>query len=800
MELYINNFKVDLNERLPFPLTYKISDIKNLNERRGNNSKTITLPGTKGNLFLLYQAFSLSSTDSFRTTQSTFDFDPGRKVPARYYEDGILLFNGYCQLVESTLSNGEWSFEIILFSEQIDYMAKLKQVNINELDFNEYNHECTRDNQTDSWDGIIKINNTSTSNKSGSNWDGLGYYYGLIDYGFSRSNPRSFSVEQIIPQVFIYDILKRLFEIIGITWNSAFFESQRFKRLLLAYSGGEVESISQSTADYYTAINDETPGERLFVSYDQIESVSKVPFINEWISEYDNRIFSTYLKINNVSDPSGQMTGSSLFRFQALSNAIYQLNYTGEHDVSLDVIVSGANLIRANFKLKILLRIVKNGVWINSWKDVVYNISAQNFTGPTTANISFNFSKLIDMKINDEINYIDFAVRLDSAYVVTDAKPTKVVTEISVESIDAEINMIVSPQNFTPGENVILNQFLPDMDGLTFFKGITTAFNLYCKPSKSDPTILEIEPLTEFYGDPLEADQWSNIVDYSKSLKVTPTLNFASRYYNFKFTEDNDYYNSSYLKDVNNQYGSFVIDTQNEFSKENTDFTLPFAQKLLVNIPLNNVSYTNIIVPRSFQVRVNDDGSSQINISKGKPFIVQLGPMTSANWNHIDENGVSHSETSYPYVGHLNSLTSPTFDFNFGVPNYIYYDGASYTTENLYYYHEQFIKELISRYGKQLNCYVKITPEIINRLDFKKLINIDGVVYRLQSITNYDSGKDQTTEVELIRIIKNEGLVSFNPPAPVNNPIATALYRVTEEGTLEYARSNEEGTEIRIVE
>ena len=72
MELYINDLRVDLNERLPFPLTYNISDIKDLTSRKGNNSKTIALPGTKGNLFLMYNAFSLTITQSISGDVSSF--------------------------------------------------------------------------------------------------------------------------------------------------------------------------------------------------------------------------------------------------------------------------------------------------------------------------------------------------------------------------------------------------------------------------------------------------------------------------------------------------------------------------------------------------------------------------------------------------------------------------------------------------------------------------------------------------------------------------------------------------------
>lgn len=161
MELYINNFKVDINERLPFPLTYSISDIKNLSERKGNNSKTISIPGTKGNLFLMYNAFSLSVTAGVTGEVSSFDFDPTTKAIARYYEQGILQFNGYCQLIDCEYLNGDWSFNIVLFSDQLDYIARLAQVRVNELDWSAYDHACTRANQTDSWAGTVQVNSVS---------------------------------------------------------------------------------------------------------------------------------------------------------------------------------------------------------------------------------------------------------------------------------------------------------------------------------------------------------------------------------------------------------------------------------------------------------------------------------------------------------------------------------------------------------------------------------------------------------------------------------------------------------------
>ena len=160
-------------------------------------------------------------------------------------------------------------------------------------------------------------------------------------------------------------------------------------------------------------------------------------------------------------------------------------------------------------------------------------------------------------------------------------------------------------------------------------------------------------------------------------------------------------------------------------------------------------------------------------------------------WEHRSETGVDDNLTDYPYVGHLDSIDSPSFDFNFGVPDFVFWSTSVYTTNNLYLYHEKFIKELVSRFGKQLTCSAMLAPEHINALDFKNLINIDGIVYRLQKVSDYDSGKNTSTQIELIRIIEGEGIQTTTvvPPFdPFTDPLVrftqVADIRITQDGTI----------------
>jgi hypothetical protein len=322
---------------------------------------------------------------------------------------------------------------------------------------------------------------------------------------------------------------------------------------------------------------------------------------------------------------------------------------------------------------------------------------------------------------------------------------------IGLQTLTTQVNFNKSIQELVPGGTVAIGSFLPDMTGDVFLKGLTTMFNLMIKPSTFDPTVLEIEPLSEFYNGSQNALDWTQLVDYSQELQVTPTINYASKEYNFEFKQDEDYYNDQYQNEYLTNYGEFAILSQSQYATEVTNMALPFSQKPLVEI------HPDLIVPCAFQINLDDNANGQKVPKKGTAFIVNLGAMRNATWKYHDEFNTQHNLIQYPYVGHLDDIDTPTFDLNFGVPQIVYYPALTYTNNNLLNYHNTFIQELVSRYGKLLTCFVKIDTSIINALDFRNLININGVVYRLQKISDYDSTKERTTQVELLRLIQGEG-------------------------------------------
>ena len=772
-ELYINSRLVDIDQSIPFPLTFNISDIKDLSSRKGNKSKTITLPGTRVNHQLMTSVFLLTATEKISTTTSSLiNFDPSIKATCQYYNNGLLEFNGIAQLMECKLNNGTWSFEITMVSDTIDYIAQLKKVKVNELDFAEYEHNLTLADQQETWNGFNQVNGVSTSIKTGADWNGEGYYYGLIDYGYSRPTPDTFAVDNIPVQVFVYGILKKIFEFAGITWSSNFLESQRFKRLLLAYYGGALPTI--------------TAGDSLSDSATTTENNNAGGFIinGTTASEYYQGTQDTFLPAANfydnydatiLTDPSSQVIANNPLKFRASSSGLFQVTYSGTHDIDFSF-MTGVTLY---CDYSVILMTKKNNVLIGN--DVIYSgLLNMGIMPVATVSFTFSTSQTINMLINDELT---FEIRLDrNQGQIFGAAVAPLSFTQTVTSTGVSLDIIKSQQALTPGSAVTLNPFLPDMTCDVFLKGIITAFNLYLKPDANNPTILEIEPLADFYNGSDNAIDWTYLVDKSKEIKVTPTINFASKDYNFLFESEDDYWNTQYVNAFIEQYGSFTLSSQSQYATDTTDMKLPFGQH-----PLALIDTTNLIVPRFYQVNFDEFGNGQIVLKKGKSFIVQLGEMRAGNWIHRNESGIDIPQTIYPYVGHLDDIDNPTFDFNFGVPEVVYYPATIYTSNNLFEYHETFIKEIVSRFGKMLTLYATIDSDTINKLDFRNLINIDAVVYRLQKINDYDSGKGQSTLVELIRIIEGESAGTIIPPS----------YRITENGIV---RREENNTNQRIIE
>jgi hypothetical protein len=722
-ELFINGVLVDLTDSAPFPISYNVGDIKDLSKRKGTSSKTITLPWTQTNLNLFQSVYMFSAS-------SIGNFDPTIRATAQYYYNSILLFNGYAQLQRCTLDK---SFEITLYSEVIDYIQQMNKIKLNELDFSEYNHTLTRQNQVDTWGGTVVLNGVDTNLLN----QGKGYYYGLTENGYNRPANDEFRLTDIPPQLYVYEVLLKLFQRVGITWDSDILETLAVKKMLLCYGGGELPSITQEQADDDSVFCEEV------LDFTTSQSVLSNTL---GILNFGTQTYTSDLNATTTTDLLSQVVTQSPLSIRANTRGLFQVQYNGDHDFTLDFIPEATGvLLDSQGFYRLELQTFKNNSLIST--DTIYQGVVSGTTTSYSETFSFTFTRDINLEVNDVLRFQVRVVTLLYNSVAFDpsfAQERLTVTTNTVANT-SEINLQKQPQQLTDGGTVYLSAFLPDMTGDVFFKGIVNMLNLYVNPNENDPTILEIESLDDFYID--GNDDWTKKIDFSEDVIVTPTINFATRNYLLKFKDDNDYWNTRYTTETNKKYGAFNIDSQSQYNNDTTIIELPFSAKCLVDVPNLNDEVTGLVMPSNIAI---DNGV--VKPFKGSPYICYRGALTSGNWIHIDENGDPDENTSYPFIGHTNIRDNATFDLLFGVPDKVYYTVTTYPNDNLYSYHEQSITRIVNKFGKQIECQMWLLPLDVNRLNLRTIKLIDGVKFYIQKISEYDAQQNVNTTVELIKI------------------------------------------------
>ena len=146
----VNQISLDLNEdSISIALQYSIDDIRDIDKKNSNYSKTITLPGTKKNNNAFGSLFDVNST---------FDeYNPNLKIDARIVVDSSPVLEGYLQLTKvnkmnnADLQGNKISYEVIVFDDSVDFIQTLGDKLVEDLNFVELNHIYEKTSVENAW-------------------------------------------------------------------------------------------------------------------------------------------------------------------------------------------------------------------------------------------------------------------------------------------------------------------------------------------------------------------------------------------------------------------------------------------------------------------------------------------------------------------------------------------------------------------------------------------------------------------------------------------------------------------------
>lgn len=466
---------------------------------------------------------------------------------------------------------------------------------------------------------------------------------------------------------------------------------------------------------------------------------------------YDFPLLSTAL-MNRLVIPNNQktLTKSTALNLQATAKV---KNYTSAAgNVEFDIINAG------NFTVT------------GSGSDFAYN-SATAFSGSITLNVSGTINTIspssdftIQLRKNGTpISGVTYTLPGDG-YNFNANLSVASVNLVNTDTLDVDLvgnfsDLDIQSGNFTIissnptdvtinyGETIVINDTIPKgIFQKDFFSSIVKMFNLYVYEDKLVEKKLIIKPFIDFY-DGSQID-WTDKVDRGSVMRLKPMSEFTARYYEYKYKQDNDFYAENYRKKYNEGYGDIIYDSENEFVKEKDSTEIIFASTILYQYTGTDKIYSSIY-KLSNSNNAEDKMDSVIRILQAKK-------ITGRNTWALKNGGTTvASYTAYGYAGHLDDPFNPLADINWGATKEVFYNASAVTAANLFNgYWSEYIAEITDKDSKLLTCSVKLNEVDIYNLDFSKLIYIDGSLWRLNKVLDYNPMDFNVTKVELLKVIE----------------------------------------------
>jgi len=756
-KIYINDEQIDLKDDVSIPLNFNIADIREPEKRSTTWSKTVVLPGTAFNNNLFSNLWNVNAViNSSGATNFTPNFNPNLKAKAEITYNDALQFSGICQLLNVNVTDKyEIEYEVSFFGSLQNVYQFFTNRYLRDIDLTEYNHPYTLYEQYLSWSRPI----------------GDGYVYPMIDYGNSINT--EFRVEHMYPAIYIKTIIDKMFSEAGYTYQSNFFNTDLFKRLVMPYNGKSALKInttqvrersfraSRTTTQTLTLNNQPTTdssgvtGALSLLNFPNDTTPPNFDDGNHWydinggvnlntfvVPRSGNYTFKTSINVSIKHFPSTS-TASISGDYVNLGSLIITKNATSENQ-------NGNIIATVPIRMKPYADIsdISDSFMITATTGTVNTITS----GATTDEFNGELSNTVFLDENDLVQVKIYKTPGSQRTPNSLYKNGTVFQTVGVNSY-CELNILSdsyvtgnpADNNIQEYDEVDLNYNLPDnVKQSDFFNSIVKMFNLFVEVDKNDTNKLYIEPRPTFYSSGVTKD-WSYKLDYSKETRIIPMGELNNKTYLFTYKEDSDFFNNLYRSKYGEIYGEKRYDIQNDFLKGEVKTELIFSPTPLVD----TIGHDRVI-PKIYSV----DKNGQITPTGSNMRILYYGGLktTSYPWSHIASSGTT-VRTDFPYAGHLDDVENPTLDLNFSFPREVYYTPSRYTSNNLYNkYWKDYIEQIADKDSKLFVGYFYLNEFDVQSLDFRDSFFFENEVWRLNKIIDYDRINNQTTKCEFIKL------------------------------------------------
>lgn len=739
----LNGVDLDVSDEIGYALTYSLVDITQPESRTSHYSKTISLPGTPTNNRAFGSLYaSTTSVNSSGTTNYSLGYDPNLKASCIVMYANETLMSGYLQLNKIRKTDDTLIYyDCTVYSEFANMFSNIGDGLLQDLPLNDFNHPYTRDVQQASWDNYIYFN----SGTIGFNY-GRGYVYPMIDYG--TNNDTDYKVTDNKPAFYLKEIVHRIINQAGysVSPTSWTYTDSHFSRMIVPYTQGNL-TLSSSQISNRTFAASSNAVEYVFTS-GTVANTSRILFQDETTPPnfdtggvWDNStsLFTcskagTYKFTSNLSASVTHFpVSATVLPFNSYIIGYIFAWHTNAQNGAQTLFMGGGVVV-----CKSSSNFVPNYFNIN-------NGGSSCVSGTTSPISSGVLTGSIYLNVGD-------TVRLD--YRNTTPSQNNIYNESVTSASNIRLNLLsgcsfkaeIADTSIMEGDTVDCNNILPkNIKQRDFLLSVFKTFNLYVDTDRQNTNQVEIYPRDDFYASSGTTQDWTKKLDLAKEVQLVPMGFLNARVYRYKFKDDSDYYNKLYQDKWRETYGSTRRSIVNDFLS-NTDVT----EVMFSPTPLADRNGTDRIIPRIISV----DSNGNISPQTGNMRLLYYGGVksTAFAWNYQASSG-TNVMTTYPYAGHLDNTTYPTYDVNFSAPIEVFYTANSYTDGNLFNrYHKKFIDEVTDKDSKIFRGYFYLTPTDIARLNFKDQFFFERDIFRLLKIENYDPTKNDSTYCEFLKV------------------------------------------------
>ena len=764
--VYPNQISLDLEANaVSIALQYSIDDVRNIDKKNTNYSKTITLPGTKKNNLAFGGLFDVNST---------FDqFNPNLKTTARIVVDSSPVLEGYLQLKSvkklnnADLQGNKISYEVIVFDDSVDFMQSIGDKLVSQLDFSDKNHTYNQTNIEDAWS-----NNTYADV----------YQYPLMD---KKSSDYPYITTDFKPCFYHKALLLKIAEKAGdqyeedgtlipgegYTLEGSFIDDQdEYEKEVIGWDGStpKIPNSEARVREFKTGLTtaqttlDTGIKTNANWSYLGIKSPVNYDDTSDPNGFYDNTgNYATSQTIDGKTGATYTAPKTGKYNFNVTQN--FEIDYTCSSVSTMTDISSGDAISDPIIRIGARLRYEDTGeqlagatYTVNFGRFTDFSSSGTQVVGPEDR--SFIFSNIRVEK--DRPIYIEYDLGCErnfAWYNLSILAPVtidfKINNTLESGALSFWINQTVLEQNIEDGDEVEINQYLPStIKQKDIISDLIKRYNLYIIKHPVKPKTLILQTRDKYYKNNITVLDWTQKKDYSSEDSIKFLSDLQNKEILFTYKEDNGAmaadglkYAEAYTKSTGDLYGQKKISFKNDFVSGVKEIKSVFSTSLLID-------RGSVVVP-------------SVNSSEGKrnPVLLYWGGLIPAQ----DKDGIlkdiqvkygddsATTYTNYPYAGHYNNPFSPSYDLHYGKVTAEYYNifTKSIPNNNLFNNHWRNYYNQIKE-GKLITSklYLKETDINFIKDNLNARIFIKDSYYNINKITDYKPLEDGLTTVELLRI------------------------------------------------